>query len=69
MIFSIPYDWITIITQNLQKMEWVLPSYTDQTVEQFMARRQGIFDELARVRESGKRDMKHKGRFTKIGKS
>jgi uncharacterized protein (DUF169 family) len=48
MIFSIPYDWIRIITQNLQKMEWVLPAYTDETAEQFMARRQGIFDELAR---------------------
>jgi uncharacterized protein (DUF169 family) len=48
MIFSIPYDWIPIITQNLQKMEWVLPSYTDDTREQFMARRQGIFEELAR---------------------
>jgi len=47
MIFSIPYDWIPIITQNLQKMEWVLPSYTDDTREQFMARRQGIFEELA----------------------
>ena len=48
MIFSIPYDWIPIITRNLEKMEWVLPSYTDETVEQFMARRQRIFDELAR---------------------
>jgi len=48
MIFSIPYDWIPIITRNLQRMEWVLPSYTDKTVEEFMARRQGIFDELAR---------------------
>jgi uncharacterized protein (DUF169 family) len=48
MIFSIPYDWIPIITRNLEKMEWVLPSYTDKTREEFMARRQGIFDELAR---------------------
>jgi len=47
MIFSIPYDWIPIITRNLQKMEWVLPSYTDDTREQFMMRRQGIFKELA----------------------
>lgn len=48
MIFSIPYDWIPVITRNLEKMEWVLPSYTDRTREEFMARRQGIFDELAR---------------------
>jgi uncharacterized protein (DUF169 family) len=48
LLFSIPYDWIPIITRNLQKMEWVLPSYTDKTAEEFMARRQGIFDELAR---------------------
>ena len=47
MIFSIPFDWIAIITQNLEKMEWVLPSYTDKTRKEFMARRQGIFDELA----------------------
>lgn len=48
MIFSIPYDWIHIITRNLQKMEWILPAYTDDTREKFMARRQRIFDELAR---------------------
>jgi len=47
IIFTIPYDWIPIITQNLQKMEWVLPSYTDKTKEEFMARRKAIFEELA----------------------
>jgi len=47
MIFSIPYDWIPIITRSLQKMEWVLPSYTDDTREKFMARRDRIFKELA----------------------
>lgn len=46
MIFTIPYEWIPVITRNLEKMEWVLPSYTDATREQFMARRQGIFKEL-----------------------
>jgi len=47
MIFTIPYDWIPIITRNLEKMEWVLPSYTDDTREKFMARRKRIFEELA----------------------
>jgi uncharacterized protein (DUF169 family) len=46
-LFSIPYDWIPTITQNLQQMEWVLPAYTDDTREKFLARRQGIFKELA----------------------
>lgn len=48
LLFSIPYDWIPVITQNLQQMEWVLPAYTDDTREQFMARRDRIFEELAR---------------------
>jgi uncharacterized protein (DUF169 family) len=46
MIFSIPYDWIPVITRSLEKMEWVLPSYTDKTREEFMVRRKGIFEEL-----------------------
>jgi len=48
LLFSIPYDWIPIITRNLHQMEWVLPAYTDDTREQFLARRKGIFEELAR---------------------
>lgn len=48
MIFSIPYHWIPIITKNLENMEWVLPSYTDSTREQFLVRRDKIFEELAR---------------------
>jgi uncharacterized protein (DUF169 family) len=46
-LFSIPYDWIPIITLNLQQMEWELPAYTDGTREKFLARRQRIFEELA----------------------
>ena len=51
---SAPKAWfktrikIPTITQNLQKMEWVLPSYTDDTREQFLERRDRIFEELAR---------------------
>ena len=48
VLFSIPYNWIPVITQNLQKMEWVLPAYTDDSREQFLARRDRIFEELAR---------------------
>jgi uncharacterized protein (DUF169 family) len=47
LLFSIPYDQIPIITRNLEKMEWVLPAYTDKTREQFLDRRKGIFAELA----------------------
>ena len=48
LLFSIPYDWIPVITQNLRQMEWVLPAYTDDTREKFLARRKRIFEELAR---------------------
>ncbi len=46
-LFSIPYDWIPVITRNLENMEWVLPAYKDDTREKFLARRTRIFDELA----------------------
>ena len=48
LLFSIPYDQIPVITQNLERMEWVLPAYTDSTREEFLERRRRIFDELAR---------------------
>jgi uncharacterized protein (DUF169 family) len=48
LLFSIPYDWIPVITRNLGKMEWVLPAYTDNTREKFLARRKRIFEELAK---------------------
>ncbi len=48
LLFSIPYDRIPVITRNLEKMEWVLPAYTDDTREQFLTRRKKIFEELAR---------------------
>jgi uncharacterized protein (DUF169 family) len=47
-LFSIPYDWIPTITQNLRQMDWVLPAYKDDTREKFLARRKRIFEELAR---------------------
>jgi uncharacterized protein (DUF169 family) len=48
VIVIIPYHWIPTITKNLEKMEWVLPAYTDGTREQFLVRRDKIFGELAR---------------------
>jgi len=48
LLFSIPYDWVPVITQNLRQMEWVLPAYTDETREKFLERRKKIFEELAR---------------------
>jgi uncharacterized protein (DUF169 family) len=48
LLFSIPYDWIPVITRNLENMEWVLPGYKDDNREKFLARRKKIFEELAR---------------------
>jgi uncharacterized protein (DUF169 family) len=48
LLFSIPYDKIPIVTRNLEKMEWVLPAYTDKTREAFLERRKNIFAELAK---------------------
>ncbi len=47
ILISIPYNWIPIITQNLQEMEWVLPSYTDSR-EKAEKRAQGYIEELTR---------------------
>jgi uncharacterized protein (DUF169 family) len=44
ILISIPYQWIPIITQNLEEMEWVLPSYTDGK-EKFLERERRVFEE------------------------
>ena len=44
ILISIPYNWIPTITQNLQEMEWVLPSYTDGR-EEFLKREDRVFNE------------------------
>ncbi len=46
VLISIPYQWIPIITKNLQEMEWVPPSYTDGR-EKFLEREKKIFEEAA----------------------
>jgi len=45
ILITIPYNWIPIITQNLQEMKWVLPSYTDGR-EEFMERDKRVKAEL-----------------------
>ena len=45
VMISIPYNWIPIITQNLQEMKWVLPSYADGR-EKFLQRKMKMMEEL-----------------------
>jgi uncharacterized protein (DUF169 family) len=45
ILLSILYMWIPTITQNLQEMEWVLPSYED-TREEFLPRKMKMLEEL-----------------------
>ena len=45
ILLSIPYQWIPIITQNLQEMKWELPSFTDST-EEFAERKMRVLGEL-----------------------
>jgi hypothetical protein len=50
MLISIPYHWIPIMTQNLQEMNWHLPSHTSKG--QYLAEFGKIIGEL--VEESQK---------------
>jgi len=45
MLMSIPYDLLPMITQNLQDMEWVLPSYQGGR-ENHIAIEEAIFDDF-----------------------
>jgi len=47
ILISIPYNWIPIITQNLQEMNWTPPAYTDGR-EKFKQREKEMLEELAR---------------------
>jgi len=51
MLISIPYNWLPIITANLNEMEWVLPSYTDGR-EKFLKREEKIFNEAEKEAEN-----------------
>jgi uncharacterized protein (DUF169 family) len=51
ILISIPYNWIPTITQNLQEMKWVLPSYTEGR-EKFLEREKANINELAREMEN-----------------
>ena len=43
-LFSIPYQQLPAITQNLREMEWYLPSYSDGR-EKFLEREEKIFND------------------------
>ena len=45
ILISIPYHWIPTITQSLNEMKWVLPSYTDGR-EKFMEREKRVMGGL-----------------------
>jgi uncharacterized protein (DUF169 family) len=45
VLMSIPFDWLHIITRNLEEMKWVLPSYADGP-EKFLERDARIKAEL-----------------------
>lgn len=45
VLISIPYNWIPVITKNLNEMEWVLPSYSDG-VEKFKEREAKLMERL-----------------------
>jgi uncharacterized protein (DUF169 family) len=45
MLISIPYDWIPVITQSLNEIKWVLPSFTEGR-EKFLKRDARIKAEL-----------------------
>ena len=51
ILISIPYNWITTITQNLKEMKWVLPSYTEGR-EKFLIRERTNIEELTREMEN-----------------
>jgi uncharacterized protein (DUF169 family) len=51
ILITIPYQKIPMVTQNLEEMEWVLPSYTDGR-EKFLEREAKIFAEAEKLAKS-----------------
>ncbi|MDH5365098.1 MAG: DUF169 domain-containing protein [Dehalococcoidia bacterium] len=45
ILISIPWNWIPTITQNLQEMKWVLPTYTGR--ERYIAEMNRLKSEIA----------------------
>jgi uncharacterized protein (DUF169 family) len=45
ILLSIPHNWLPVIIQNLQDMEWVLPSFEDGK-EKFLERDKKVKEEL-----------------------
>jgi uncharacterized protein (DUF169 family) len=54
VLMSVPFNWIPVITENLKKMKWVLPSYSDGR-EAFLKREednlQVLIEESERTRQ------------------
>jgi uncharacterized protein (DUF169 family) len=48
ILISIPYQWLPTITQNLNEIKWVLPSYTEGR-EKFLERERANLEELERM--------------------
>lgn len=46
VLVSVPFNWIPVITANLNVMKWVLPAYTEGR-EAFMKREERVRQELA----------------------
>jgi len=51
ILISIPYQWIPTITNNLQEMKWILPSYTEGR-EKFLIRERDNIEELRQIYEN-----------------
>ena len=47
-LFTIPYQQIPTITQNLKEMEWYLPSYSDGR-KKFLEREPEVFKEAEKA--------------------
>jgi hypothetical protein len=45
MLISIPYDWIPLITRNLNEMQWIFPAYTGSK-EEFLERERRVMQQL-----------------------
>jgi uncharacterized protein (DUF169 family) len=51
ILISIPWDWISMIIQNLKEMKWVLPAYADGR-EKFLEREKRAVDECIEESQS-----------------
>jgi len=52
IMISIPYNWISTITENLQEMKWEIPAYTYETREAWMEDEEKMYVALAKKAET-----------------